>query len=158
MTGAAGHSVRRLGRADLAAMRNLLGLFGTVFDEVDTYQGKPPSDSYLERLLGNPGFVALAAMEQDEVVGDLAAYELVKFEQERSEFYIYDLAVREDRRRLGIATALLEATRAIAAAAGAETVFVQADYGDDPAIALYSKLGTREDVLHFDIATSRSSV
>ncbi len=24
--------------------------------------------------------------------------------------------------------------------------------GDDPAIALYTKLGVREDVLHFDIA------
>jgi hypothetical protein len=28
---------------------------------------------------------------------------------------------------------------------------VQADYGDDPAIALYTKLGEREDVMHFDI-------
>jgi aminoglycoside 3-N-acetyltransferase I len=38
-------------------------------------------------------------------------------------------------------------------------IFVQADYGDDPAIALYSKLGTREEVLHFDIPvpTHRSS-
>jgi aminoglycoside 3-N-acetyltransferase I len=32
---------------------------------------------------------------------------------------------------------------------------VQADLGDAPAIALYSKLGTREDVLHFDIAVTR---
>lgn len=24
-------------------------------------------------------------------------------------------------------------------------------YGDDPAISLYTKLGSREDVLHFDI-------
>jgi hypothetical protein len=31
-------------------------------------------------------------------------------------------------------------------------IFVQADRGDDAAIALYSKLGAREDVLHFDIA------
>jgi aminoglycoside 3-N-acetyltransferase I len=30
-------------------------------------------------------------------------------------------------------------------------IFVQADHGDAPAIALYAKLGTREDVLHFDI-------
>jgi aminoglycoside 3-N-acetyltransferase I len=30
--------------------------------------------------------------------------------------------------------------------------FVQADLGDDAAIALYTKLGVREDVLHFDIA------
>jgi aminoglycoside 3-N-acetyltransferase I len=28
---------------------------------------------------------------------------------------------------------------------------VQADYGDDPAVALYTKLGVREDVMHFDL-------
>ena len=35
-------------------------------------------------------------------------------------------------------------------------IFVQADTGveDEPAIALYTKLGVREDVLHFDIAVS----
>jgi aminoglycoside 3-N-acetyltransferase I len=30
-------------------------------------------------------------------------------------------------------------------------IFVQADPGDAPAIALYESLGTREDVHHFDI-------
>jgi len=39
----------------------------------------------------------------------------------------------------------------VAADEGAYVMFVQADHGDDPAIALYSKLGRREDVLHFDI-------
>ena len=28
-------------------------------------------------------------------------------------------------------------------------VYVQADLGDDPAVSLYSKLGTRAEVLHF---------
>ena len=153
-----GFTVRRLGSADVAPMRSMLRMFGEAFDEVETYQSRPPSDSYLERLLGDPSFVALAAMDGDEVIGGLAGYELVKFEQERSEFYIYDLAVREDCRRRGVATALIGEQRRIAAAAGAETVFVQADYGDDPAIALYSKLGRREEVLHFDIAATQSSV
>ncbi len=73
-----------------------------------------------------------------------------KFEQERSE--IYDLAVADQYRRQGIATGLIGELRTIAAARGAWVVFVQADLEDEPAIALYSKLGTREDVLHFDIA------
>jgi hypothetical protein len=30
-------------------------------------------------------------------------------------------------------------------------MFVQADPEDDPAVALYAGLGTREEVLHFDI-------
>src|ERR671916_804103 len=40
---------------------------------------------------------------------------------------------------------------ALAALAGEEVLGGLVDYGDDPAIALYGKLGTREDVLHFDI-------
>ncbi len=34
----------------------------------------------------------------------------------------------------------------------AEARHVQTDYGDEPAIALYTKLGVRKDVMHFDIA------
>ena len=37
----------------------------------------------------------------------------------------------------------------------AYVILVQADLGDDPAIALYTKLGLREDVLHFDIPVPR---
>ena len=90
------------------------------------------------------------------VVGALAAYELQKFEQARSEIYIYDLAVLHTHRRRGIATALIRTLQDLAAARGAWVIFVQADHGDDPAIALYTQLGTREDVLHFDIAVPPS--
>ncbi len=86
--------------------------------------------------------------------GGLAAYELKKFEQPRSELYIYDLAVAAAHRRQGIATALIHALQKIAAARGAYVIFVQADAGDEPAVALYSKLGSREEVLHFDIAVA----
>ena len=64
------------------------------------------------------------------------------------------LAVAAAHRRQGIATALIQELKNIAAARGAHVVFIQADLGDDPAIALYTKLGVREDVLHFDIAVS----
>jgi aminoglycoside 3-N-acetyltransferase I len=80
------------------------------------------------------------------------AYEFDKFERMRREFYIYDLAVAEHQRRQGVATALIKHLCEIAAERGAWVVFVQADHGDDPAVALYEKLGVREDVLHFDIA------
>src|SRR6185295_10721624 len=95
--------------------------------------------------------VALVALAGGAVVGGLVAYELDKFEQARREIYIYDLAVAEPHRRRGIATALIERLRTIAAARGAWVIYVQADHGDDPAIALYETLGAREDVLHFDI-------
>ena len=64
----------------------------------------------------------------------------------------YDLAVAEAFRRQGVATALIAELQGIAAAFNAWVIYVQADYGDEQAIALYEKLGTREDVMHFDIA------
>ena len=96
--------------------------------------------------------IVLVALIKDRVVGGLVAYELEKFEQPRSEIYIYDLAVDESWRRQGVATALIDELRRNARERGAWVIFVQGDYGDDPALALYDKLGTREEVLHFDIA------
>ena len=133
-------------------MDAMLAMFGEAFDDRETYTARKPSAEYQRRLLASDTFIALAAIEAGQVVGGIAAYELRKFEQERSEIYIYDLAVAETHRRRGIATALIDALRPIARTHGAWVIFVQADRGDDPAIALYTRLGTREDVLHFDIA------
>lgn len=119
-----------------------------------TYSEKRPGSAYLTRLLGDGSFIALVALEGEAVVGGAAAYELKKFEQERSEIYLYDLAVAAAFRRRGIATALIERLKTVAAERGAYVIFVQADTGieGEPAIALYSRLGNREEVLHFDIA------
>jgi len=45
----------------------------------------------------------------------------------------------------------MDTVRRVAAERGVWVFYVQADREDAPAIALYSKLGMREDVLHFDI-------
>lgn len=151
MSSATSFTVRQLAPGDVALMRAMLTTLGEAFDEVETFTRAQPSAAYLERLLGSESFIALAAVKKGEVVGGLAAYELRKFEQERSEIYIYDLAVAAAHRREGIATALILGLKKIAAARGAYVIFVQADRGDEPAIALYTKLGARQDVFHFDI-------
>jgi aminoglycoside 3-N-acetyltransferase I len=138
-------------------MKAMLTTFGEAFEEERTYRGAQPSAPYLERLLGSNTFIALVALRAGEVIGGVAAYELPKFEQERSEIYIYDLAVASTYRRQGVATALIEELRRIAASRGVWVVFVQADAGDSSAIALYSKLGTGEDVLHFDFPVESES-
>ena len=152
MSVSARFDIRQIGPEEVALMEALSSTFGEAFHEVATYTARRPDAGYLRRLLGSDGFIALAALKGDEVVGGLAAYELRKFEQPRSEIYIYDLAVAAAHRRQGIATALIQELRTIAAARGAYVIFVQADTGDEPAIALYTKLGAREAVLHFDIA------
>jgi len=158
--GDAGEGMRRvttfrlheLGSRDVAMMRSMLVLFGEVFGDAAAHAANRPDADYLAHLLGSDGFIAIAATIGEEMVGGLAAYVLPKFEQPRSEIYIYDLAVAEAHRRTGIATALIAELQAIADERGAYVIFVQADVGDEPAIALYTRLGVREDVLHFDIA------
>lgn len=145
------YSIRQLSR-ELDLMDGLLTMFGEAFEEVDTYSGNRPGAAYLRSLLASDSFIALAAVKGGDVVGGLAAYELKKFEQERSEIYVYDLAVAASHRRQGIATALLMELKTIAAQRGAYVIFIQADHGDEPATALYTKLGVREEVLHFDIS------
>lgn len=144
-------TIQLLTADDVAPMHHLLDLFSAAFEDAENYSSARPDDGYLRRLLASETFVALAARSGGRTVGGLAAYELQKFEQARSEIYIYDLAVAADRRREGIATALINRVRGIAAARGASVVFVQADAADAPAVALYSTLGRRSAVANFDI-------
>ena len=148
------HDIRHLAPGDIEMMRQLLRMFGEAFGDPETYIARQPGEDYLRRLLERDSFIALAAVKDGVITGGLAAYVLHKFEQERSEIYIYDLAVAEGHRRCGIATALIMALRTRASELGAWVMFVQADTDEDdqPAIELYSKLGERESVLHFDIA------
>ena len=148
--------VRRLRAGDGDAARRLNGLFARAFEDPAIYASAPPSDDYLTNLLSREEVIALVAETNGHMVGGLAAYVLPKLEQERSEIYIYDLAVAEERRREGVATALIGEVKRIAAGIGAWVIYVQADHGDGPAIALYQGLGKREDVLHFDIPPEES--
>jgi len=144
--------VRTLAGGDVMAMRAMLAMFGEAFGEPTTYSAQQPNDAYLKRLLSGDNFVAVAAFAGENVIGGIAGYLLPKFEQPRMELYVYDVAVATAYRRRGVATAMFQELKSVAAARGVYVIFVQADYGDEAAIALYTKLGVREDVLHFDIS------
>ena len=137
--------------SDVPLLKELLKVFGEAFEDPQTYQGAVPSDAYLEALLGKSHFIALAALDGEKVVGGLAAYVLEKFEQEREEVYIYDLAVLKSHRRRRIATGLINRLKTLARERGSYVIFVQADPEDAPAMRLYESIGTMESVHHFDI-------
>ena len=145
------YSFRCLSSADLGALKELLAVFGEAFGDIDTYQGAIPSDRYLRALLEKSQCICVVALSDGRVVGGLAAYILEKFERERREIYIYDLAVLEAHRRAGVATGCIQTLQTVAGERGAYVIFVQADPPDEPAVRLYESLGTREDVYHFDI-------
>jgi aminoglycoside 3-N-acetyltransferase I len=151
------YQIKHLSAEDIDLMQKLLNIFEAEFNDTEVYGSKRPDDNYIRDLLNSNGVITLIAYNANNVMGGLVAYELKKFEQRRSEIYIYDLAVSKEYWRQGIATALINALKPIARDRGAWVIFVQADYSDEPAVKLYTKMGTREDVLHFDIPVKEIS-
>lgn len=145
------YTYKQLDSNNVEILKQLLKVFGEAFEDMSAYQDAVPSDAYLQTLLSKSHFIVVVAMAGREVVGGLAAYELEKFEQDRREIYIYDLAVDEAHRRKGIATKLINELQRIGKERHAYVIYVQADQGDTPAIKLYESLGVKEDVHHFDI-------
>ena len=139
------YALRRLKQTDLAAMRSLNVLFGEVFEDPESYQNDMPSDDYLRRFLASENTIVFVAEEDGTVIGGLVAYILDKFEQERREVYLYDLAVATDHHRQGIGHRLIEDLKTAAYEAGAYVVFVQADEGDE-AIKFYESLAPTENL------------
>ncbi|MBL6081533.1 AAC(3)-I family aminoglycoside N-acetyltransferase [Belnapia sp. T18] len=152
------HAVfRRLGPGDGLLLRQLNDVFAEASGDHETYRGAPSTEAYLEGLLAKEHIIAVVAEAEGKVLGGLVAYEFDKAERMRREVYIYDLAVAAEHRRQHLATGMIELLRNIAVQRKAWVIFVQADHGDDPAIALYEKLGAREEVLHFDIEAKLSA-
>lgn len=141
----------RIGSRQLAEARALNAMFSDAFEEPNAYSDFLPSDDWLTARLADPNMISLVALDDATVIGGLTAYILPKLEQERREIYIYDIAVVETHRRRGVATALIGYLQDNAQSLGAWVIFIQAHKEDDAPVALYSKLGRREDVLHFDI-------
>lgn len=114
--------------------------------------GETLSLDYVTRLLADDRFHALVAVEGHTPVGCITAHDLAMTRHERHETFVYDLAVREDRRRSGIGRRLVEALVADAAQRGIDVVFVPADGDDHDAVAFYTGLNGRPaPVTMFDL-------
>jgi aminoglycoside 3-N-acetyltransferase I len=130
-------TVARLTSTSLTTARDTFALLTEVFGEPRT----DPGDDWLSGLLGNESFRGYAAMYGGEVVGGLTAYLLPLTRARGTEVFLYDLAVRADFRRQGVARRLVGAVRAEFSGDAVMSVFVLADNADEHALAFYRAVG-----------------
>jgi len=109
--------------------------------EVFGESNEPLGDAYLDALLRQEDFWAVAALADGEVVGGLTAHTLPMTRSESAELFIYDVAVRANWQRQGVGRQLVVALRDIAARAGIADVFVPAETEDVHALDFYRALG-----------------
>lgn len=139
------YHIQRLHGNDLSDMRALNTLFGDVFEDPDSYHSKPPADKYLSDFLLSGNTIVLVAKKDETIIGGIVAYILDKFEQQRKEVYLYDLAIASEHQRQGVGRRLMEKLKLVAKEVGAYVMFVQADEGDD-AVYFYESLGPDENL------------
>ena len=128
---------KRLVAGDTELAIATFAMMAAVFEE----GGSRLSRGYVDRLLARPDFWAFVALSGHEVVGGLTAHTLPMTRAERSEMFIYDVAVRPDYQRQGVGRRLMAAVRDVASDQGIDDVFVAADEDDAHALDFYRSLG-----------------
>jgi len=93
------------------------------------------------RFLAQPDVHLLVAFEQDEPVGFVLAYELLRREGDPINLFLHEVRVRADRRREEIGRRLLEALWALGRDRGIGSAFVIAASDDRGALAFYRAAG-----------------
>lgn len=139
--------ISRIQENDIELFIELVELLNEVFEE----SNKVASKRQLKKLLNKPDFHAIAVIKESKIIGGLTAYELEKYYTDKSELYIYDIAVKAELQNQGIGKELMEYLKAYSTNNGIETIFVEAHSEDEQAVKFYeSTFGKGEKVDHFN--------
>jgi aminoglycoside 3-N-acetyltransferase I len=111
----------------------------------DVHVRGPVDDFALNSFLNSAECFLLLAVEDGCVLGSLNGYSLQQPDRPRPQFLLYELDVREEHRRRGIGTALVNAFTDEARAAGAFEVWVVSNESRSAALELYRKCGYRRE-------------
>ncbi len=139
--------ISRIWKNDIERLIELVRLLNEVFEEPD----KVASERQLTKLLNMPSFHAIVAIKEDKVVGGLTAYELESYYTDKSELYIYDIAVKTELHNQGIGKKLINYLKDYSTKNEIKGIFVEAHSEDEQAVKFYESIfGKSEKVDHFN--------
>lgn len=149
-------AIRRATRADLPALGRLGAMLMRTHYAFDPRRFLPPGDSpeegyawFLGTQIDRDDCVVLVAERNADVVGYVYAglEELSWKELRDAAGFIHDVVVDEQGRRLGVATALIEAAADWLRAAGAPRMMLWTAEQNEGAQKLFRKLGFRRTMI-----------
>jgi ribosomal protein S18 acetylase RimI-like enzyme len=107
---------------------------------------RPPHTVETAReFLADDTNVQLVAFAADDPVGQLLAYELTRRHGDGKMMFIYEIAVRDDRRGRGVGRALFDELRAMCRSRGVGRSFVITNERNTAAMAFYRALGAARE-------------
>ena len=139
--------ISRIQGNDVEQFIELIELLNEVFEE----PSKVASERQLKKLLNKPDFHAIAVFKEDKIIGGLTAYKLEQYYTDKSELYIYEIAVEKELHNQGIGKELIAYLKDYSTKNGIETIFVESHSEDKQAVKFYeSTFGKGEKVDHFN--------
>lgn len=87
----------------------------------------------------------LVAFDDDEPIGFVLAYELLRRHGDPSQLYVYEVEVAEGHRRCGVGSALMAEVERFARERGIRRAFLHSEPDNDAAAMLYRRAGGMPD-------------
>ena len=138
------YTIKKLFPADLDQARQLLEEW---YRDDGIINPRLPSDVYLQKLMSRESFHVYVALEGEQVIGGLSAYELDMFDEEVTEMFIFEIGVNKHHRKRGVARMLIEALEATCREKGIKVAFVATFMDNEAARQLYTSTGGTMEVV-----------
>lgn len=127
--------IKKLNTDEVDYFKQLIDIFIDVFEN----ENPKPSDEYLSKILLNPDFFVIVAIENGKVMGGLSVYILHTCYSEKPVAYIYDVGVKPIAQGKGIGKSLINYLCEYCKENGYKDAYVEAETEDIEAVNFYKK-------------------
>lgn len=128
-------SYRRLSPSDVPLARELVDML------TPESRSELPGREYLARILTQPGFHAIVALDGDRVIGGVTGFELQMYKRQETEMLLYEIGVRVAYQSRGIGSQLLVELQQVCREREISHMFVLTSRDNVPANRLYHRCG-----------------